>query len=262
MLVLALSACYALFGCASKVDKGFYGPSQPKYRVEMDGEGRKHGREVWWYANGKKKFEGVYKKGVRDGIYTAWYEDGSKWYEGYEKLGIPESTLTYWHPNGQLKSVTLFKDGAQADKQEYDTAGRLLGPDGLPVDLPEDALPATDTLAAARTRDSMIKIWAVRVRQTVEGYWQLPKRFQKEAPLRAVAHVVVARDGRLMRVELSTKSESSAFNSLALSTFKKIKKLPAFSAEIMEDSLEIEYEFLSQGKMQLRKKLELRGEEP
>src|SRR5205809_922997 len=38
-------------------EAGFYAPKQPKFLIEMDDDGRKDGKEVWWYPNGQMKYE-------------------------------------------------------------------------------------------------------------------------------------------------------------------------------------------------------------
>ena len=44
-------------------------------------------------------------------------------------------------------------------------------------------------------------------------------------------------------------------------TFKKIKRLPPFPPQVKDESLEIQYEFVSQGRAAPRRRLEVRGSE-
>jgi TonB family protein len=256
----AIAACLA--GCSStKVERGFYGPKQPQYSIGVDKEGRKNGKETWWYQNGARKYEAMNRGGFRDGKFTAWYPDGKLWYEGYEFHGKPESTLTYWHPNGRVKSKALFRDGIQLERKDYDEEGRPILR-GLQAAAAEESSPDQDAPesdgSADNLRKASLRMWAMRVRQTVEGFWVLPKQFGKERPYRAVARIKVSRDGKIIGVSWSEKSPSSAFNNLAQQTFKRIKRLPAFPPQVKDQTLEVQYEFISLGKQAPRKRLEAR----
>lgn len=257
-----LLAAMLLAGCGStkKVEQDFYAPSKPKYSISVDKAGRKDGKETWWHPNGNRKYVAMNREGFREGKFTAWFPDGKMWYEGFELHGKPESTLTYWHPNGKMKSQALFRDGIQLERKDFDVEGSLVEPrlqagqDG-PVAVDEDEEASGET---ARMRKTGLQLWAMRVRQTVEGYWVLPKEFQKQRPYRAVATIRVGRDGKILGVTWTEKSPSAAFNTLAQLTFKRLKRLPAFPPQIKEQSLEIQYEFISLGKQTPRKKLEAR----
>ena len=264
--LFGLAGLLILAACSStKVEKGFYGPKHPQYSIAVDQQGRKDGPEIWWYPDGTKKYSAANREGLRDGKFTAWYPDGKLWYEGFERLGKPESTLTYWHPNGKLKSQALFRDGIQLDRKDYDEEGHpiLRGAAAGPAHPDkEPAEPAGEEVEAAgdNLRKASLRVWAMRVRQAVEGYWVLPKQFEKERPYRAVARIKVGRDGKILGVAWSEKSPSSAFNTMAQNTFKRIKRLPAFPPQIRDESLEVQYEFISLGKQSPRKKLEAREE--
>jgi TonB family protein len=236
-------------------EAGFYAPKQPKFLIEMDDDGRKDGKEVWWYPNGQMKYESANRAGFRDGRFTAWFQDGVKWYEGYEYHGKPESTLTYWYPNGKIKSQALFRDGIQLERKDWDETGRSLAPRTAWVGAP-DAAVDEESEETARLRQTSLKMWAIRVRQTVESYWRPGKQFEKEAPHKAVAKIQVDRQGRILAVTWAEKSGSPAFNSQAQQTFKKIKRMPAFPPQIKDETLDVQYEFVTQGKSGPRKKLE------
>jgi hypothetical protein len=250
-------ATFLLFACAStKVEEGFYAPKKPQYSIAVDKQGRKDGPEIWWYSNGTKKYSAVNRGGFREGKFNAWYDDGKNWYEGFEYQGKPESTLTYWYPNGKLKSQALFRDGIQLERKDFDEDGRPIGRGAAPEK--EASEPAAEMVEASgdNLRKTSLRMWAMRVRQTVESYWVLPSQFAKERPYRAVAKIKVGRDGKIIGVAWSEKSPSPAFNTLALQTFKRIKRLPAFPPQIRDESLEVQYEFISLGKPAPRKRLE------
>lgn len=261
IIAAAFLGSFLVGGCASsKVEKDFYDTSKPKYAIAVDKDGRKEGVETWWYPNGTKKYEAFNRGGVREGMFTAWYDDGTMWYQGFEYHGKPESTLTYWRPNGNLKSLAKFREGIQLERHDYDELGKLIDPD-RPPSAPGTAAPAAgeaDADGLARLRKTSLQMWALRVRQTVEGFWVLPKQFEKERPYRAVAKIKVGRDGRILGVSWIEKSPSAAFNTLAQQTFKRIKRLPAFPPQVRDQTLDVQYEFISLGKPVPRRKLEAR----
>ena len=249
-----------LIACSStKVEKGAYGKDRPKFSIQVDKEGKKQGKETWWHPNGQRKYEALNRNGIRDGRFTAWYSTGIKWYEGYEHHGKPESTLTYWHPNGKMKSQALYRDGIQLERKDWDENGRFVAPRSLWVGVPKDPDAVSDDKSEiARLRQQSLKLWAMRVRQTVESYWRLPKELANK-PLKATARIKVGSDGRILNVTWLQKSPVSSFNTLAQNTFKKIKKLPPFPPQVKEETLDVQYEFVSQGKAAPRSRLEARG---
>lgn len=256
---------YLLVGCATtQVEKGLYAPCQCTYAIERDNQGRKQGHETWWYSDGKKKYAAVFKAGTRDGKFTSWYSSGKTWYEGFEKMGRPESTLTYWNQDGSIRSQAFFRNGIQLERRDYDAEGRLIG---TPSHVEPESLAVPDVdkesrVAGERLRQAALKVWAMRVRQTVEGYWALPTKFEQERPYRAIAKIKVGRDGKILGITWAEKSPSADFNALAKKVFKRIHRLPAFPAQIQESSLEIQYEFISLGKQIKRRKLEVRETSP
>lgn len=259
-LCLFLIASLLLAACSStKVQEGRYSGKQPKYAISVDKEGRKHGEEIWWHPNGQVKYRATNKVGVREGRFAAWYSDGKPWYEGWERHGKPESTLTYWYPDGHMKSRTLYRDGIQLEREDWDASGALVSPRPPPEPPPE---PAAQAVEAANGRQEALRVWAMRVRRTVESYWRVPESLAKEKPHEAVARVKVDRTGRILQVTWPRTSASATFNNLARQTFRKVKRLPPFPAEVEEESLDIQYEFVSRGKAVPRRRLEALSPEP
>ena len=54
-------------------------------------DGMKHGREIYWYANGQQASEGSYEDNMLEGTLTYWYENGLKASEGFYKDNKLES---------------------------------------------------------------------------------------------------------------------------------------------------------------------------
>lgn len=259
--LVGLLAAIFLACSSTQVQKGVYSETQPKYAISVDKEGRKEGKETWWHPNGAPKYEATNRRGVREGRFIAWYPDGAKWYEGFERNGKPESTLTYWHPNAKMKSQALYRDGIQLERKDWDENGRFLAPRTLWTGFPKDPeAAAAEEEGGSKLRQASLQLWAMRVRQTVESYWRLPKELSGK-PLKAICRIKVSREGRILDVTWLSKSASSSFNTLAQQTFKKVKKLPPFPPQVKDLSLDIQYEFVSQGKVSPRRKLEARGGE-
>ena len=76
------------------------------------------------YLGGKTEYEGSYKDGKRDGLWTEWFRDGQKWEEGTYKDG-KEIEVTRWayHMNGQKSFEGTYKDGKEIDYKAWDKYG-------------------------------------------------------------------------------------------------------------------------------------------
>ena len=72
--------------------------------------GKKEGLWTYYYKNGTRE-ETTYKDGEYDGLRTSWYEDGKKIYEGTYKDGELDGVRTRWYENGQKSSEHTYKDG-------------------------------------------------------------------------------------------------------------------------------------------------------
>ena len=68
-------------------------------------------KNISYWSNGKKRYEGNYKDGKEDGLWTEWYENGQKKQEVTFKDGIPDGLTTWWHWNGTKKLEGTWKDG-------------------------------------------------------------------------------------------------------------------------------------------------------
>ena len=65
-----------------------------------------------WYENGKKKKEGTYKNGVKDGLWIEWYDNGHKYMErSYNKYGKWDGLWTSWYVSGLKYSEGTYNNG-------------------------------------------------------------------------------------------------------------------------------------------------------
>ena len=70
-----------------------------------------------WHENGQKRWEGTYKNGEQDGVWTYWYENGQKSEEKTYKDGEEiDSTDWEYYSNGQKKKEQTWKDGEMDGK--------------------------------------------------------------------------------------------------------------------------------------------------
>ena len=60
---------------------------------------------------GKKEFEGSYKDGKKDGLWTDYYENGQKSSELTYKNDKKDGKWTYWYEDGQKKWEGTYKNG-------------------------------------------------------------------------------------------------------------------------------------------------------
>lgn len=260
LLLYGMVLCSAFFfwHCAATVkpQQGFYASGKPRYAIERDKAGNKVGFERWWHENGQLKYEANFTDGFRHGRYAAFYPDGKPWYQGYEIMGRPESTLTYWHPNGKVRSRAFFRQGIQLSREDFDEQGiSLAAKQEAEAESAEKAAYRADSLRAAKARERALSAWSKRVRATVESHWVVPKQLAAKGPLKSVARLKISRHGQIESVRWVSKSPVSAFNTLAENTFKKVKRLPPFPAEVKEPSLDLEYAFVSGGQASAKARL-------
>ncbi|MCX7668405.1 MAG: PKD domain-containing protein, partial [Atribacterota bacterium] len=105
-----------------------------RYTYYVDKEGRriKHGFETAFYANGKKKVEGSYEHGKKEGIWISYYESGNIGQTGSYHHDLKEGTWTIYYRNSQKESegpyskdqregkwVKWLPDGKKFAEMEY-----------------------------------------------------------------------------------------------------------------------------------------------
>ncbi len=69
-------------------------------------DGKQNGLFSVWYKSGIKQFEIHYKDGKLNGLYTSWYKNGIKQFEANYIKGMRDGLLTTWQENG-LKNVEV-----------------------------------------------------------------------------------------------------------------------------------------------------------
>jgi len=80
-----------------------------KAGVSRDGCYLLHGKEVWYYEDGRKKWEVNYVNGKKDGREIYWNKDGSKRYEwDFDKPG--HGKWIVWNKDGTIKAKSEWQD--------------------------------------------------------------------------------------------------------------------------------------------------------
>ena len=77
--------------------------------VADDGRWLLEGRERWFYENGRKQWEVVYRLGRKTGRETSWSSDGRKLWE-WEHGADGRSVWTQFWPDGQKKAESTWRD--------------------------------------------------------------------------------------------------------------------------------------------------------
>jgi len=72
-----------------------------------------------YYENAKKKSEGSYTGGEKDGAYKQWFESGTIDCEGKYYKGLQDGMWYYNHTNGKPKISILYKRGTES-KRKYE----------------------------------------------------------------------------------------------------------------------------------------------
>jgi hypothetical protein len=93
--------------------------------VGDDGRPLMHGREVWFYPDGRKQYEATWNLGRKVGLETYWRPDGRREWQ-WRRAGDGTSVWTQWWENGRRKAESSWRgDRAEGPARLYDRRGRL-----------------------------------------------------------------------------------------------------------------------------------------
>lgn len=68
-------------------------------------------KATYWFTNGKKQSEGkMYAGFVKDGKWTAWHENGTLNFEGTYKMGKKDGVWTWYNDKGEKVSEQLYRN--------------------------------------------------------------------------------------------------------------------------------------------------------
>ncbi len=86
--------------------------------------GLPHGKQEFWFENGKKKGEGSYDEGVSHGTFHDWHPNGAKAGTRQYKQGNLVGTIEQWHSNSRLAARGQV-DGRTITWERYYTTGKI-----------------------------------------------------------------------------------------------------------------------------------------
>jgi antitoxin component YwqK of YwqJK toxin-antitoxin module len=93
------------------------------YRYGLSGEKILHGRHAMFSESGTPLVEGAYRHGTADGSWQWWYEDGTKRAECVYREG--QGNYVSWHPNGKIFLRGTYQNGKRIGLwTEYYPSGR------------------------------------------------------------------------------------------------------------------------------------------
>ena len=76
-----------------------------------------HGKRTKFYANGQKRLEETYVRGVRHGPWSEWYESGTKSAEGEYRDAVKQGREVGYYHDGNVFLETNYVDGQRHGKQ-------------------------------------------------------------------------------------------------------------------------------------------------
>ena len=78
--------------------------------------GREDGLWIWYYENGNKKEEGFFREGKWDGTWTWYREDGTLQYERAYWNGIERGVWTWWDEHGNKTRQEIWQEGYRVEE--------------------------------------------------------------------------------------------------------------------------------------------------
>ena len=90
-----------------------------KFVLGLVVNGRKEGLWTFWYKNGRKREEGIFKEGKEVGVWKRWHDNGKMKSKRTIKFGKGEGLWTWWYYNGKKESKGTFKNGKKEGKWTF-----------------------------------------------------------------------------------------------------------------------------------------------
>jgi hypothetical protein len=96
-------------------------------RAAANGDYVLHGRETWYYPDGRKKYEATYADGKKAGTESYWLPNGAlKWTWQHRPDGT--SVWTQYWPGGGKKAESTWRDfRAEGVATRWDRSGKVIG---------------------------------------------------------------------------------------------------------------------------------------
>ncbi|MBU2950078.1 hypothetical protein KO493_05135 [Tamlana agarivorans] len=95
----------------------YYKPEKLKSKMTYV-DGKKHGAETQWYANGNLLIERFYKEGFKTGTHKSWYQDGTQKFEyHFNDKGEFHGVVKEWYKNAQIFRDFNYVNGKEVGRQ-------------------------------------------------------------------------------------------------------------------------------------------------
>lgn len=89
--------------------------------------GKAEGLWTTFFPDGKPRWQGIKKQGINDGPFTLWYENGRKKLTGTYLKGKKHGPTIAWYPNGSKWQQKFFKEGNPTGKwKTWDENGNII----------------------------------------------------------------------------------------------------------------------------------------
>lgn len=101
-------------------------PKLVKYYHE-DGNVRDLVKEMQYYPNHNKFYEGEFKNNKKDGSWKVWYPNGNLWSEGFYLEGLDDGKRTAYYENGKVHFEGQYLKGEMKGLWKfYDESGNKI----------------------------------------------------------------------------------------------------------------------------------------
>jgi antitoxin component YwqK of YwqJK toxin-antitoxin module len=74
-------------------------------------DGRVHGTDRAWFANGQRMYERRFEQGRESGVHEGWYADGRQHFRYTYVDGVLEGRSLEWYPNGAMYRDFTYRAG-------------------------------------------------------------------------------------------------------------------------------------------------------
>ena len=71
---------------------------------------------VFW-GNNRLKEEGIYREGVKSGLWKYWYATGKLFSKGIFRNGLKTGVWIEWHENGNKKTQSIYRNGLKNGRE-------------------------------------------------------------------------------------------------------------------------------------------------
>ena len=93
-----------VFGCG-KTERNFYSNGKLRSKIEYNFSGKRDGKCIYWYPNGKIKQKKSFIDGKLDRLETNWYKNGNVYSKHFLKKGVLQK-FEYWFKNANRQRLS------------------------------------------------------------------------------------------------------------------------------------------------------------